>query len=291
MGTKRPLQLCCYLAAIALGACFEPVAEPGESSNGGSTGTVQSGSSGGGTGSTAGTTGGTGAGGDTSTGGGSGTTTGGVPDAGIVGLGAPCSTNTAADDPCRTYGLRCSMLLCTPGVCVLPGEEWHCLSQVGCSSPDLLCLGDPNGVCKKLCKTDWDCPSLKKHCQTYQYQGAAARVCGYNKPCAGSPAGGFATCDSSGRNDGTCYPDFACGDSKGICISGGQGAVGDACLDHRTPTGTPGDLCSPGMVCFPLDSPTGGHCSLLCVWNDGGAACPSPTSCLAPPNGFWNYCH
>jgi len=310
MGLKRPSQLFWSLAVLALAACSTPVAEPsdggsgsttGVASTGGQTGGTSDGSSGGSTGAV-GSTGGSTSGGGTSSGGstggtigssgggttGTGTTTGG----GTTGtgtttggnLGQPCLIQNNFD-PCLIYGLVCRMSQ-VPGeigyVCQLPSEFESCFPQVGCSAADLTCITVFTPVCVHLCQNNSACPSLFTSCQTFGTNQAC-----YYDTCVPSTTDTFGTCDSATTGDGTCLPEMYFG---GLCLGGGDAGAGDLCLDHRTATSTPSDLCAYGQVCLPLGDPAGAHCAPLCGVGDAGPFCPSPTFCVPSGQGPWGYC-
>jgi hypothetical protein len=306
MGTTRPSQLLWPLALLALAACSSPVGEVTDAGSSGSTGGATTGGvTAGGTGgstSSGGSSGGVGSSGGASTGGGSsgggtigggtsggtGTgTTGGGTGGGTTtggGLGQTCLIQNNFD-PCLIYGLVCRQSQ-VPGefgyVCQLPSEFEACFPQVGCSAADLECLTVATPICVHTCQNNSSCPNLVTSCQTFGNN----EVCYFNI-CSPNPSGSFATCNSAATGDGTCIPNPYLG---GVCLGGGDAGAGDTCLDHRTPTSTPSDLCGVGQACLPLGDPAGGHCALLCGTGDAGPLCPSPTFCVPSGQGDWGYC-
>ncbi len=220
------------------------------------------------------TTGGTSGGGKTAS-----ASTGGVAD-----LGAACTPGNDPD-PCATYGLICDIASST---CQLPGELDQCLSDVGCSSPGLVCTGgfesggQPVRVCVYPCTDTVDCPTLITSCQN--------GVCFLNYCQIGDNGtiNYFNPCPSASAVDGECLPVFAGGDEfAGLCVGAGSLANGQSCAGIRTDAGLAG-LCQQGSNCAVFDGgmghPSASLCEPVCYSNEevpgDGPACSAGDLCF-----------
>jgi len=211
-------------------------------------------------------------------------TTGSASSGGIPDLGAACTPGDDPD-PCATYGLACSV---SSSTCQLPGELDQCLSNVGCSSPSLVCTGgfdsgdEPVSVCLYPCTSTSDCPNLTTSCQN--------GVCFLNYCQTGDNGtiNYFHPCPSASTADGECLPVPAGFDQfAGLCVGAGSLPDGQSCAGVRTDAGLAG-LCQQGSECAFLDGGTGhlsaSLCEPVCYSNEevpgDGPACPAGDQCL-----------
>ncbi len=194
-------------------------------------------------------------------------------------LGAACELTfnpaTGAEvDPCAQAGLVCDESF---SVCRAPGEFEECVPGGPACQPiadstvsGLQCVkvslftGNPY-VCVQPCLLTADCVDPLTTCQN---DGALGQFCFYSI-CQSY----FASCPSSGANDGLCVPYPNGGSPIGICeqatLTGGK--AGSACVS--------GGNRQVGGLCDTQDFCVLGLCSSVCnAGTSGGPTCPGATA-------------